>query len=322
MFTSKNILMSLEELESLMDEQEMAKTMAITTATTTITAAAGAAATTGRNTAANSAIASTTTKILQSSHEKKLAAIAFTEPDAGQQAPAILTTTSSADDSQIAGTTDKHLEPCPNLGLWKIPVFITENREDHQKYAMETELPWTSQSNSSYNLTYFDDAGLANHVVRLSFDESSAFGAGFPRAIGMANSLDSSLTKPATPEIRPQRQRAKSSIHTTPSRKTFASPGQSHPDAGAKPSPATVHPVGGFREVITISFPTIKACSSGLQDLDAAKGARRDNMEFSIKRLFGEMQVEVSGPAGSNIRGFVMSVCSKRYGVSIKAAMK
>ncbi|KAF7866749.1 hypothetical protein EAF04_005591 [Stromatinia cepivora] len=292
MFTNNNMLMSLEELESLMDEQEVAKTM---TATTT------------RN---------------DTSHARKPAVKALTEPDAGQQVSAIPTNTSSADDSQVSGTPEKHLAPRPNLELWKIPVFITENREYHQKYAMETELPWISQLNSSYNLTYFDDASLANHAVRLSFDESSSIGTGFPRVIGMAYALDSAITKPATPEIRPQRQRPDSFVPNTSIRNILASSSHSHPDAGANSSPVTVHPVGGFHEVITISFPTTKAWSSGLQDLNAAKGTRHDDIDISIKGLFGKMQVDVSGPVGRNIRGFVMNICSKRYGVNIKATIK
>src|SRR5690349_6634223 len=114
----------------------------------------------------------------------------------------------------------------------------------------------------------------------------------------MTNSFHSTPTKPAILELNPQRQPANYFATTTTCLNTLASPDQSHPKAGAGSNPVNVHPTGGFREVITISFPTTEARFSSLKDLKAAKETRQNGMKISIKELFDEMQLEVSGPVG------------------------
>lgn len=79
--------------------------------------------------------------------------------------------------------------------------------------------------------------------------------------------------------------------------------------ASSQTSPAAARTIGPI-EVITISFPTTEARDSSLEMLEKGKEGRGDGMAISIKVLENEMQVEVSGKLGSNMRGFVIKFCA------------
>ncbi|TGO57852.1 hypothetical protein BCON_0061g00170 [Botryotinia convoluta] len=309
MSTMDDELMSLEELEKLMDEQEVNNTMA-TSASTTITSV----------TVATIATANTSKNISEASNEKTSGAILFKEPDAEKQTPSLPTTISGAKMSKRSGTRARKSKAKSAQKLSKISVCITENREAHQSYSME-RVPWTDQQDKEHNASYFDDASLAKQAVSLSFDESEGSGAISPPAASMANALNSLPTKPVILDSTSEQPNAKPFTPTTPGRGKFTSPRHFLAQLGTSSSVATRVP-GGPREVITISFPTTGALSSGLKDLNAAKGASTGGMVISINGPIGENQVEVSGPIGSNIRGFVKRTCPRLSEKQIKAAFK
>ncbi|TGO76352.1 hypothetical protein BELL_0160g00060 [Botrytis elliptica] len=292
-------LMSLEELERLMDEQETKNAMATSASTSTTIAP---------STVATIATATASKDISEASNEKSSGAILFKEPHKDQQTPSLPTTTSDANMSKKSGTRARKREAKSPQKLSKIPVHITEDREAHQSYSMERD-PWTDQRDKEHNAAYFDDATLANQAVTLSFDESEGSGAISPPATGTANALNPLPTKPVAPKLSSEQPKAKPFVLATPAQ------------LGKSNSAATRVP-GGPREVITISFPTTEALSSGLKDLNAAKEAGAGGMVISINGPIGENQVEVSGPIGSNIRGFVRRTCPRLGEKQIMAAFK
>ncbi|KAI9643102.1 hypothetical protein NHQ30_008837 [Ciborinia camelliae] len=303
-------LMSMEELESLMDEQETSNAMATTTTTTAITTTTTAATAATADTTTTTSATTKTVSLLKTIQEKK----------PNQQPPPIPIPTSMSDISQTAGIPAKSPEPIPTQILSRISVFITEGREDHQNYAMEREPGWGIHANNPFNTCYFDGTSIDSLVVPLSFDEPGPISS---HTASMANTLNSTLAKPATPEFSPQHQSATGNtfVPTTPSRNTLASSSQSRQSSPVKPSPVAAHTGGGLLEVVIISFPTTQAQNSGFQRLEKEREVRDDAMAISIKILENEneKQVEVSGPAGSNIRGFAMLIC---HGMKVHAAMR
>ncbi|KAK6592368.1 hypothetical protein H4I95_11759 [Botrytis cinerea] len=286
-------LMSLEEVGRLMDEQEMNNTMA-TSASTAISP----------STVAITATATTFNIISEASNEKISGAILFKEPNENQQAPSLSKTTPEAK-MKRSGVRARQHEAKSAQKLSKISVCITENREAHQSYSME-KIPWTDQPESGFS-TYFDDASLAKQAVYISFDESEGSVAVSLPVTRMENAANSTPIKPVTPHLSTQQPRVNSFVPTTPSRDKLT--GSSHLS-------------GGPREVITISFPDIEALSSGLKNLNAAKKASAGGIVVSINGPIGDNQVEVSGPVGSNIRGFVRKTCPRLSEQQIKAAFK
>lgn len=79
--------------------------------------------------------------------------------------------------------------------------------------------------------------------------------------------------------------------------------------ASSQTSSAAARTIGPI-EVITISFPTAEARDSSLEMLEKGKEGRGDGAAISFKVLKNEMQVEVSGKLGSNMRGFVIKFCA------------
>ncbi|TGO11064.1 hypothetical protein BTUL_0118g00210 [Botrytis tulipae] len=311
MSTTDGELMSLEELERLMDEQEMNNTMATTaSASTTITP----------STVTTIATATASNDISEASNEKSSGATFLKEPYKDQQTPSLPANTFGAKMSKRSGTRAKERKAKSAQKLSKIPVYITENREAHQSYSME-RVPWTDQHDKERTAAYFDDASLARQAVSLSFDDSEGSGAISPPATSMANALNSIPTKPLAPNSSSEQPNAKLFAPTTLGRGKSTSLSPSPAQLG-KSSSATTRVPGGSREVITISFPTTGALSSGLRDLNAAKGASTGSMVISINGPIGENRVEVSGPIGSNIRGFVKRTCPRLSEKQIKAAVK
>ncbi|KAM0314359.1 hypothetical protein ACHAO8_004727 [Botrytis cinerea] len=301
-------LMSLEEVGRLMDEQEMNNTMA-TSASTAISP----------STVAITATATTFNIISEASNEKISGAILFKEPNENQQAPSLSKTTPEAK-MKRSGVRARQHEAKSAQKLSKISVCITENREAHQSYSME-KIPWTDQPESEFS-TYFDDASLARQAVYISFDESEGSSAVPLPVTRMENAANSTPIKPVTPHLSTQQpRRVNSFVPTTPSRDKFT--GSSHLSGQLdKSSSVATRIPGGPREVITISFPDIEALSSGLKNLNAAKKASAGGMVVSINGPIGDSQVEVSGPIGSNIRGFVRKTCPRLSEQQIKAAFK
>ncbi|KAF7894834.1 hypothetical protein EAF00_006648 [Botryotinia globosa] len=311
MSTTDDELMSLEELERLMDEQEMNDAMATTaSASTTITS----------STVTTIATATASNDISEASNEKTSGATLLKEPYKDQQTPSLPANTSSAKMSKRSGTRAREHKAKSTQKLPKIPVYFTENREAHQSYSME-RVPWTDQHDKERTTAYFDDASLAKQAVSLSFDESEGSGAISPPAASMAYALNSLPTKPLAPNSSSEQSNAKLFAPTTLGRGKSASLNPSPAQVGNSNS-ATTRVPGGPREVITISFPTTTALSSGLKDLNAAKGASTGIMVISINGPVGENQVEVSGPIGSNIRGFVKRTCPRLIEKQIKAVVK
>ncbi|TGO34187.1 hypothetical protein BHYA_0208g00060 [Botrytis hyacinthi] len=292
MSTIDDELMSLEELERLMDEQEMNNTMATP---------ASASTTIALSTVNTIATATASENNSEASNERTSGTTLLKEPYKHQQTPSLPANTSGAKMSKRSGTRVEERKAKSAQKLPKIPVYITGNREAHQSYSME-RVPWTDQRDKEHNAAYFDDATLAKQAVPLSFDESEGSGAITPPAVSMANALNSLPTRPLTPN---------SSSDSSPSSAQLG-----------KSNSATTGVPGGPREVIAISVPTTGALSSGLKDLNAAKESSAGDMIISINRPFGENQVEVSGPIGSNIRGFVKRTCPRLSEKQIKAVFK
>ncbi|KAF7946763.1 hypothetical protein EAE96_009746 [Botrytis aclada] len=302
-------LMSLEELEKLMDEQEMNNTMATSASTTVVSSSAATIAT-----------ATAFKNISEASNEKAFDAILFKEPDADQQTPSLPTTTTTTPGAKMlkkSGSRTRKRKAKSAQKVSKISVCITENREAHQSYSME-RVPWTDQQDEEHNASYFDDASLAKQAVSLSFDESEGFGAISPPAASMANTLNSLTSKPAIPDSSSEQPKANSFVPTTPGRGKFTISSHSSVQLGKSSSVATRIP-GGPREVITVSFPSTGALTSELKSLIEAS---TDSMAISISGPIGDNQVEVSGPIGSNIRGFVKRTCPRLSEKQIKAAFK
>ncbi|TGO25259.1 hypothetical protein BPAE_0084g00260 [Botrytis paeoniae] len=309
MSTKDDGLMSLEELEKLMDEQEVNNNMA-TSASTTITS----------STVATIATATASKNTSEASNEKTSGAILFKEPDADKQTPSLRTTTSSAKMSKRSGTRARKRKARSAQKLSKISVCITENREAHQSYSME-RVPWTDQQDKEHNASYFDDASIAKQAVSLSFDKSEGSGAISPPTASMANALNSLPTKPVMLDSSSEQQKTKPFVPTTPGRGKFTSSRHSSAQL-SNSSSVTTRVTGGPREVITISFANIGALTSGLKDLNAAKKASTGGMVISTNGPIGENQVEVSGPIGSNICSFVKRTCPRLSEKQIKAAFK
>ncbi|THV49069.1 hypothetical protein BGAL_0213g00150 [Botrytis galanthina] len=311
MSTTDDELMSLEELERLMDEQEMNNTMATP---------ASASTTIAPSTITTIATATTSENVSEASNERISDATLLKELYKDQQTPTLPANTSGAKMSKRSGIQARKRKAKSVQKLSKIPVYITENREAHQIYSME-RVPWTDQRDKEHNSAYFDDATLAKQAVPLSFDESEGSGAISPPAAGMANALNALPTKPAVLYSTSEQPNAKPFAPTTLGRGKSTS--SSHfPAQLGKSNSATTRVPGGPREVITISFPTTGALSSILKDLNTAKETRADGMVISINGPIGENQVEVSGPMGSNIRGFVKKTCPLLGEKQIKAAFK
>ncbi|TGO90042.1 hypothetical protein BPOR_0082g00180 [Botrytis porri] len=302
-------LMSLEELERLMDEQEMNNTMATSTSTTITPSAVATIAT-----------ATASTNISEASNEGISGTILFKEPDIDQQPPSLPTTISGAKMSKRSGTRARKRKARSAQKLSKISVCITENREAHQSYSME-RVPWTDQQDKEHNASYFDDASLAKQAVALSFDDSGGSSADSPPVPSMANALNSLPTKPVAPNSSSEQQTTKSFAPYAPGRGKFTISSHSSAQIG-NPSSVPTRLPGGPREVITISFVNMGALTSRLKDLNAAKEASTDSMAITISGPIGDKQVEVSGPIGSNIRGFVKRNCPGLSERQIKAALE
>ncbi|TGO60077.1 hypothetical protein BOTNAR_0151g00180 [Botryotinia narcissicola] len=311
MSTTDDGLMSLEELERLMDEQEINNTIATTSSASTIITS---------STVTTIAMATASNDISEASNEKSSGATLLKEPYKDQQTPSLPASNSGAKMSKRSGTRAREREAKSAQKLSKITVYITENREAHQSYSME-RVPWTDQHDKERNAAYFDDVTLAKQAVSLSFDESEGSGAISPLATSMANALNSLPTKPLAPNSSSEQLNIRLFTPTTLGRDKSTSLSPSSAQLG-KSNSATTQGSGGPREVITISFPTIGALYSVLKDLNAAKESSAGGMVILINGPIGENQVEVSGPIGSNIRGFVKKTCPRLSGKQIKAAVK
>ncbi|KAB8303083.1 hypothetical protein EYC80_004536 [Monilinia laxa] len=200
-------------------------------------------------------------------------------------AAAISSTTPAAsitlrvDTSQKPSIPAKPVEPEPAQPLSKISVWMEERDPEEPE---------------SLNIAHFDDASLANCAVPLSFDDSSPAGTTSSLSFAKANPLN----------FIPGHQHINTAIPTTPGGNAFAS---------SRFNSVAPRGTGSLQEVITISFQTIEGRNSCLGRLEREKGIRSDGMAISIKVLENEKQMEVSGPVGSNIRGFVREFCPNKY---------
>lgn len=252
--------MSVEEVESLMDELEAGKTMATQISTMVVTA---------------SAVTTSTTEALEHIQEKQAVTTAPKKPDAALKAQSVPATTSQAHTLQIPYSSSNSPEPVTSSEPTKIGVYMTKNskKENDRRYTMERALE-TDLYNPDHH--YFDNVGLTSLAVPLSFDESGTFDAPSSRAMPSKSASSSSKSSPAWV---------------------------------ANLSSRIAHTEGGLREIITISFSTLGAMLSSSRYLKQANDARGDGGVIEIKVLKKEKQLEVSGPIGSNIRGFVMRNC-------------
>ncbi|KAA8574505.1 hypothetical protein EYC84_005959 [Monilinia fructicola] len=187
--------------------------------------------------------------------------------------------TPRANTTQSPSISAKPLASVPAQKLSRIPVWMEERN---------------SEEPESLKIAHFDDASLANCAVPLSFDDSGPAG-GAP-SLSFAEASELSFT--------PEHQRANTSVPYTSGRGAFAS---------SQSSSVAPRAVRSLQEVITISFPTIEDRNCGLERLEKEKDARNYGTVILIRALENEKQVEVSGPVGSNIRGFVRKFCPDKF---------
>ncbi|QSZ32568.1 hypothetical protein DSL72_002146 [Monilinia vaccinii-corymbosi] len=159
MSTPYGDLVSIEELNFLMDELEAERTIAATVAV---------------------------------SISVPVASSKSTGPVTGSSS-----TTTTAPTSPTAHISNKPSISAMNLKTvpaQKIAVRITDREQDQEDHTLEKE----PDRPLKLNPAYFDDDSLANCAVLLSFNDTGVTGAASSRAAGAARALSSTLTKPVS----------------------------------------------------------------------------------------------------------------------------